>query len=72
MPRCEILLSYCYYIQNTFYTFSKCRMMDTAIMKLHEGNRKVYKFGKTDGVVALHAYQGQYTDAADDMLLKLF
>jgi hypothetical protein len=26
-------------------------------MKLHEGNRTVYKFGKTDGVVALHAYQ---------------
>ena len=26
-------------------------------MKLHEGNRKVYKFGKTDDVVALHAYQ---------------
>ena len=24
MPRCEILLSYCCYIQNTFYTFSKC------------------------------------------------
>ena len=57
MPRCEILLSYCCHIQNTFYTFSKCRMMDTATMKLHEGNRKVYKFGKTDDVVALHAYQ---------------
>ena len=24
MPRCEILLSYCCYMQNTFYTFSKC------------------------------------------------
>lgn len=32
MPRCEILLSYCCYIQNTFYTFSKRLYNGTAIM----------------------------------------
>ena len=54
MPRCEILLSYRRYIQNTFYTFSMCLYSmclynDTAILKLHEGNRKVYKVGLNGG-----------------------
>ncbi len=38
MSRCEILLSYRRYMQNTFYTFSKYLYNNTAILKLHEGN----------------------------------
>ncbi len=49
MSRCEILLLYRRYMQNTFYTFSKYLYNDTAILKLHGGNRKVYKVGLNGG-----------------------
>ena len=59
MPRCEILLSYRRYMQNTFYTFSMCLYNDTAILKLHEGNPIHFAAVSTGKLIA--ALRGRFS-----------